>query len=140
VDPVVFSDYVRPNAPEVKARLIGLVRELARYKGLSGLALDHWSRVAGTGYNNVSTAFRLEAAPSLGYSDQDRLAFIHSTGLDPVDIIDEKQTFVRIGMGLADPYALNAWSARRYKQDASLAQAMIGEMENAFPRRVTVFN
>lgn len=140
IDPVVLSDFVQPANSEVEVRLSGLVRELARYRGLYGLALDHWSRVAGRGYNSMSLPERSEAAPSLGYSDRDRLAFIHAAGVDPVDLVDEKQGYLALGVGSIGPDTYTAWRKRRFGQDAGLAQKLISEMEKVCPKRVYLFN
>lgn len=136
-DPILLSDFVRPGDPEVKRRLLGLIAELRAYKDLDGIALAHWSRLAGHCYN-VGREFGIpEAPPALGFAMPDRAQFLTVHGEDPAEIMAEDIWFQP---PYSPPESLEEpWSKYRFAQDAALARAVLGEMEKGWPGHVQTF-
>lgn len=142
-DPLILSDCVRPAEPEVKVRQLGLIDELRRYRDLDGVALAHWSRLSGPGYNRYFT--RMEAAPALGYNLADRIDYLKNERRDPIDLNDGFS-----GVFVPGPHALDQdfdeekpllpWNAFRFAQDAELANSLISEMMKTWPGRVQLFS
>ncbi|HEY3269066.1 MAG TPA: hypothetical protein VGM37_19310 [Armatimonadota bacterium] len=136
-DPILLSDFVRPGDPEVRRRLLGLIAELRRYKDLDGVALAHWSRLAGRGYNADSEYCPIAAAPGLGFSLRDRERFLAAHGEDPVDILDRDACFQ---LPCDEPRSfLDEWNKNCFAQDAALANLLLAEMEKGWPGRVQTF-
>jgi hypothetical protein len=132
-DPFLGADFVRPNAPGVRARLTGLLSELRRYKGLSGVALDHWTRFTAVPGNPPWDMD--QAMPSLGYTLSERVAFLARSGVDPVDIAGDVWTD-RLPTVSYD----KDWNALRYGEDAALANALLTEAQRGWPGHAELFN
>lgn len=139
-DPFAVADYVRPDAPEVRSRLLGLISELRRYKGLSGVALANWSRFSAAEPMAVPFGSN-DAAPSLGYALNNRTAFLAENSVDPLDIAysgDPEDVQSRVDMpmrGFDDK-----WNAFRHAQDRRLVDTLLAAVEAAWPGRAQLFD
>lgn len=142
-DPLVYSDYVRPDVPAVHDKLMGLVTELRHYPGLGGVALDHWMRSGGRDYQGP--------APPLGFTMEERAAVLAKTGKDPVD----QNAFDLAAMAKRSSYSffLDPWEAMStlsaegedfssevYSADAALANEMLRSLGETWPGRLELFN
>lgn len=121
-DAAVFADYVRPD---------GLLAELRRYKGFSGVALADWTRLTGTDPASESWTWG-EAGPPLGYDLASRAAFLKANGVDPLDI-DPFAIRVRWLNDLAAGEYLGKWADFRFAQDAALTTALLAGIEKGWP-------
>lgn len=141
-DPAMYADYVRPELPAVREKLMGLVSELRHYPGLDGVALDHWMRTSGRDYSGP--------APRLGYTLPQRAAALARTGADPVDVnllnvaaLTNRRTYV----WNVDPWEPMTMSgaegddlpAALYAEDAALASDMVNALHETWPGRVELF-
>lgn len=139
LDPEMASDFVRPDAPEVRARLLGLVRELKAYKGLTGVALARWTRLGPSGYGMSSSDSVMSGeAPELGYTLAERIAFLREQGVDPVDLPSSAEGYEREDCHHVDFQDL--WNKRRVKQDINLAASLIAELDTVWPGRVQLIS
>lgn len=136
-DPLSVSDFVQPSVPEVRSRLLGLVKELRRYKGLEGVALNRWTRFDGAGNGDSENSIAVAGTPLLGYTLAERSAFLTEKGVDPIDATSVSIYSDDKGCDPTDYGA--AWSERGYQADADLAKALLAEVEAGWPGRKQVF-
>jgi hypothetical protein len=136
-DPFIVSDFVRPDIPEVRTRLLGLMAELRRYKGLSGVALADWTRFAETrpGENPMG---RDAAAPSLGYSLAARVAFLAANGVDPLDIASRNE--FSDGPAVSPEGYNDKWNAVRFAEDRALADVLLARIRTGWPGHAALFD
>jgi hypothetical protein len=142
-DPFLFSDLVRPSHPTVKARLLGVLEELRKYRGVSGVALAEWSRVSGLGYIEAGYSSQAPLPPLLGFGVPERAAFIREHSADPMDFCVPGYSPVSIPSFPRNGYGQDldiAWAKVRMRDDVALLKSLADAAEKAWPGQVHIFS
>lgn len=137
------SDWLLPEAPETLAKLQGLLRGYAAIPGLAGLLLTD---TAPPGCGIPEGDLLAEDGSEAGYTPERRLAYLRSTGFDPIDLVRGKEEqplpYLQDRLGWDEVMASRdiemfranrGWSAVRYNVNLTLMRRLYADLRAAHP-------
>ena len=139
--PSVLS--VSPVAPQVQRGLAELVQSVSHMPGVSGFV---FRETVTNGYNHAAAGGSYSNKPEVGYTPENRLAFLRQEHIDPIDL-ESPQGFGNVQADLSLPQLDNEglgdtgghWNTFRYTQDIAFLRELFNAARGALPAKPQIW-